>query len=765
MTINQNPNLGVTTPLAPPAVPVAAPAAAAPEVKAPVAAEAKAPAVVKDENKAAAAQVLPPADVKIDQVNLDMKELNVLDQLFEQFIGDGDLSQNEMKMFQDLRTMLGQPGAANPVGGAAKSGAANPVGGAAKSDAANPVGGASPNRPSWDYGQAVVNGRTFSSVGDPHETTGDGGKFDNMKEGNFLKARSASGDFELQTVQGKDKSGRWPNATVNHAAAVKAGKDTVAYNGLTQILTINGKPKTLAEGENFKLPDGGSVANTKDGYTIKSPAGDRVDIRQGDKYIDVSGEIGPNRKDGEVRGSLGNFDADKDAANDLVGRDGKVIGAPKDKAAVDKFIEAWRTKPGENLFGADPIGGAGPGKGDTAEVKGDKEAFDKLDANDDNVIDGKELKADVKKYDLDKNGKVDLMEFLKGRDGDRKAQGPVGGAAQAPAPGPAKPFNLDQSVSDMLTFMQMDGKNDGVIYGKKAAPFQEFNTDGAKGISLQEYLVAQAKKRGDFDPKVNYAALAVAGREFVAKDTQNKKDGLLKDGTTLREYVKKRMDEVQPAPNPKPTPQPGPDADTKGRFAQLDRNKDGKLQMHEWQGFENELTIGLSEQKANEWQRLDTNRDGTLSLEEFAKKSLPNTKLPTSQQLEVLNNLRDLFLQDGRWSPQDQTMYSSIRKALLDAEAAAVARPAGVNQAQATAPRQDGNAGVRTVQQGLQAATAAANALVQQAAAAPPAAPDAGVQAQFTTANQRGEALVGDADAALREVQAALAAANQPVAR
>jgi hypothetical protein len=484
-------------------------------------------------------------------------------------------------------------------------------------------------------------------VGDPHETTGDGGKFDNMKEGNFLKAKSASGDFELQTVQGKDKSGRWPNATVNHAAAVKAGKDTVAYNGLTQTLTINGKPKTLAEGENFKLPDGGSVAKTKEGLSITSPAGDRVEILQRDNYIDVSGEIGPNRKDGEVRGSLGNFDADKDAANDLLGRDGKVVGPPKDKAAVDKFIEDWRTKPGENLFGADPIGGAGPGAGDTAEVKGDKEAFDKLDANDDNVIDGQELKDDVKKYDIDKNGKVDLMEFLKGRDGDRKAQAPggeagkapVGGAAQAPvggkaqapapgalppAPGPVKPFNLDQAVSDMFTFMKMDGKNDGVIYGKKAAPFREFNTDGAKGISLQEYLVAQAKKRGDFDPNVNYAALAVAGREFVAKDTQNKKDGLLTDGTTLREYVKKRMDEVQPAPKPTPKPTPKPD-----------------------------------------------------------------TKLPTKQQLEVLNNLRDLFLQDGRWSPQDQTMYSSIRKALLDAEAAAVAQPAAVNPAQATAPRQD----------------------------------------------------------------------------
>ncbi|MEB3329782.1 MAG: hypothetical protein VKQ33_11170, partial [Candidatus Sericytochromatia bacterium] len=108
--------------------------------------------------------------------------------------------------------------------------------------------------------------------------------------------------------------------------------------------------------------------------------------------------------------------------NDLVGRDGKLVGSPKDKAAVDKFIEQWRTKPEENLFGNDPIGGTGPGTGDTAQVKADKKRFAQLDLNEDNLLDGKEILKKHAGYDLNKDGSIDLMEFLKGRDGDRKAR-------------------------------------------------------------------------------------------------------------------------------------------------------------------------------------------------------------------------------------------------------------------------------------------------------------------------------------------------------
>jgi hypothetical protein len=61
----------------------------------------------------------------------------------------------------------------------------------------------------------------------------------------------------------------------------------------------------------------------------------------------------------------------------------------------------------------------------------------------------------------------------------------------------------------------------------------------------------------------------------------------------------------------------------------------------------------------------------------------------------------------------------------------------------------------------LQAATANANAVAQQAVAAPPAAPDAAAQAQLAAANREGFAAADEADKALREMQAALGAAQQ----
>ncbi|MEB3329935.1 MAG: hypothetical protein VKQ33_11945 [Candidatus Sericytochromatia bacterium] len=483
-------NAANTVPVAPAAAAPAAPApaaAAAPPVPAP------APAIKADENQVTVggfgAGVSADGFADIDNVNLDNAELRALDNLMQTYLADGKFTEAEKKTYQEIRSLFAGPGAPGGHGSEDAPAVQGPAG--AESPApTDPVAGTGPNSPSWDHGQAVVEGKRFSSVGDPHETTGDGGKFDNMKEGNFVKARSASGDFELQTVQGKDKSGRWPNATVNHAAAVKSGNDTVAYNGLDKTLTVNGEKKELKDGETLNLPDGGKVTKTPEGLQIVSKAGDTVNIKQQDNYIDVSGEIGPDRKDGEVRGSLGNFDADKDASNDLVGRDGTVMGDPKDAAAVDKFIEEWRAKPEENLFGDDPIGGTGPGTGDTAEAKADKEAFKQLDINEDNMLDGNELDEATKKYDINNDGGVDLMEFLKGRDGDRKAQG--GDAAGAAPPKPA----VDDAAIE-AEFKARDITGNGTLTGTEIpADFKAANPNATK-VTLEEYKAFRQKQEAE----------------------------------------------------------------------------------------------------------------------------------------------------------------------------------------------------------------------------------------------------------------------------
>jgi hypothetical protein len=290
---------------------------------------------------------------------------------------------------------------------------------------------------------------TFSSVGDPHETTGDGLKFDNQKTGNFDLLRSASGDLLVQNEQGPDQSGRWPGATLNHKVAVKDGNDVVKYDGVGKTMDINGKQVPVPKnGETVQLPGGGSVVGTADGFKVMTHKHDEIDVHQRDGYIDITGTLG-DRMGSEVRGALGAFDADNDQSNDLKGRTGDgIIGKPGDKGAIDKFEEAWRAQPGENLFATQPGGGATqPGGGgaptqDPGKLRAAINAMDSAGvahqraaraafANGDLATAQKELAA----AEADFKREADLIKMLQETQG-AQAQPPAGGLPR-PVPAPA----------------------------------------------------------------------------------------------------------------------------------------------------------------------------------------------------------------------------------------------------------------------------------------------------------------------------------------
>lgn len=203
----------------------------------------------------------------------------------------------------------------------------------------------------WEVHDRPIQGTTFSSVGDPHEKTGDGKAFDNYAIGEFVKLASQSGDFLLQTRQTKITSS--VTGIYNTAAGMKLGQDLVEYEatGKRDGLKINGEPVTLKEGEEKALPGGGVVRRLKNAsltvarYEMVSPKGDKVCIQDYGKYLNLNGEVSSRRKDGELRGSLGTFDNDTSASNDLLGRKGNQPMEVKD------FIEEWRVKPEERLFG------------------------------------------------------------------------------------------------------------------------------------------------------------------------------------------------------------------------------------------------------------------------------------------------------------------------------------------------------------------------------------------------------------------------------
>ena len=215
--------------------------------------------------------------------------------------------------------------------------------------------------PAWPA--PPLEGGTFRSHGDPHEVTGDGLKFDNYLTGTFTAFQSASGDLVLQKYQEKDDKGRWAGATLNKAAGLQVGNNTISYDIRGDQLMINGKQVSTKPGSEFKLPDGGSVSVAANGdITVNSAIGDKITIEKRDGYIDFRGEISSSRPSGSVFGSLGSFDADTDPTNDLRRPDGSLfpITYEPNKSAnnqigenqdyVNQFLELWRVPTNKDLI-------------------------------------------------------------------------------------------------------------------------------------------------------------------------------------------------------------------------------------------------------------------------------------------------------------------------------------------------------------------------------------------------------------------------------
>jgi hypothetical protein len=316
--------------------------------------------------------------------------------------------------------------------------------------------------PMWPVGDKPIEGRTFADVGDPHETTGDGLHFDNMKRGEFVKLMSATGDFVLQTRQLPWE--RNNAATVNQAAAVQMGDDLVLFDNVAHKLTINGSDVPFNAGSSYKLPSGGSVDVGADGVLhLVSPKGDKVDITVMDTYLNITGELSANRKDGEVRGLLGAFDNDTTVANDLLGRTGSTpIGDPNNADSMSKFLEEWRLGAGESLF-------------DRSE---DMRFFNNyLDKDGNGVAEGADVTDYVKgEFDINGDGKVTRNELLVARAARRVGMaeqhaaqagaaggaGPVGGGAPGGV-GAAGGRGWTETRNVLSSQKRLDRNNDGKV--------------------------------------------------------------------------------------------------------------------------------------------------------------------------------------------------------------------------------------------------------------------------------------------------------------
>ncbi|MEB3203565.1 MAG: hypothetical protein VKP57_02590 [Candidatus Sericytochromatia bacterium] len=222
-----------------------------------------------------------------------------------------------------------------------------------------------PTPPRYQTSELKADGLKACSWGDPHFVSGDGRKWDNMLLADIVLARSKAGDLEIQSRQEK-VAGQSNGVTFNTEAAVRFGKEVIRYDGKSNTLTLDGRKLDLKPGQTVALDGGGFIEKVGNDIRMVSAKGDEVIVKEQGGYIDIHVTLSAGRGDGEVTGGLGRFDADTDAGNDLVMRDGSQT------QDVDKFNSEWVVGASESLFGlADREAGKGAAQArvDQAQAK------------------------------------------------------------------------------------------------------------------------------------------------------------------------------------------------------------------------------------------------------------------------------------------------------------------------------------------------------------------------------------------------------------
>jgi hypothetical protein len=193
-------------------------------------------------------------------------------------------------------------------------------------------------------GGAPSNCAAATTIGDTHLTTFGGLLYDFQAAGDFLLTDTGSG-FVVQTRQ-VSGAPNWPNATVNKAVAVQAGKSRVAICIAPLRVQIDDRQVRLRDGGAVQLPGGGDVFKRGNMYFVRGPAGDSVRVVNNTSYMDVS--VGLGRWPSKVRGLLANGG---NGTNSIETRDGNVLTSPFSyEALYGRFAESWRVSAKESML-------------------------------------------------------------------------------------------------------------------------------------------------------------------------------------------------------------------------------------------------------------------------------------------------------------------------------------------------------------------------------------------------------------------------------
>jgi len=204
-----------------------------------------------------------------------------------------------------------------------------------------PTGDCTPPSP-----HRCTGGSCGDSNGDPHLLTFDGKRYDFQAAGEFVLARSKTGDFEIQTRQQPWQDS--PYVAVNTAVAIKVGGQKAEFQVTsTSIkLLVDGKNTSLAD---MTFKDGTTLAVSEEtGAQLTWQDGTSITIRRVGGYgLDAAVDPSPSRA-GQFEGLLG--DANGDETNDLKLRGKDTVVKADFSSLYPAYADSWRISQSESLF-------------------------------------------------------------------------------------------------------------------------------------------------------------------------------------------------------------------------------------------------------------------------------------------------------------------------------------------------------------------------------------------------------------------------------
>ncbi len=152
----------------------------------------------------------------------------------------------------------------------------------------------------------------------------------------------------------------------------------------------------------------------------------------------------------------------------------------------------------------------------------DESIFAERDTNDDEVLSGTEAKG-LERFDADKDGEISKAEFLDGRAALRENVVELAKAAEQ-------------------AFQSLDKNQDGRLSGNEMAPFRQYDANGDKRVTIEEFLAGlqadRRKKRQTPGGEIDLQLLITAIR------TQNVDELLSKSDATLRANIDRPVIEL-----------------------------------------------------------------------------------------------------------------------------------------------------------------------------------------------------------------------------